>query len=82
MSVGGSFEDEFGREIVWELQEIHTYDGQVYSGDEDEDHLREADRAFYTIDIGGETFYRWVAGPFESESDLEASIHDEADAYA
>lgn len=86
MSISGSFEDEFSREVVWEVQEIHTNDGEVRSPDEvnnmGEDYLREADRVFYTIDMGGETFYRWVAGPFEGESDVEQAIIDEQEAYA
>jgi hypothetical protein len=82
----GSFEDSFGREANWTTLEVHDYDGEVHSGSDADEHLSEADRVFYEITVettdGQETFYRWVAGPFETESDLEAAIQDEADHYA
>lgn len=80
--IGGGFGDQAGREVDWELVEVHDYDGGVYPGYDATDHLRETDRAFYRITVAGDTYYRWVAGPFESEWDLGAAIEDEADFYS
>lgn len=61
---------------------VTTFDGESYSDAEAVEHLDEADQVFYSISYGGqEDFYRWVAGPFESEEDLEATIEDEERFY-
>lgn len=77
----GSFEDPSGNEVQWELLEVHDYDGEVYTGGEMDEHLHEADRAFYVLTTGAGEFHRWVAGPFESIGDLESAISDEVDFY-
>ena len=82
MSLDGSFEDATGREVIWSVVEVHDYDSGVHVGGDIEDSLYEADRVFYQLDIGDETYYRWVAGPFESISGLEAAIIDEVEEYA
>lgn len=79
---GGDFEDGVGRGLHYEILEVHTYDGEVHSGGDIEDYLDETDRLFYEITDGNETFFRWVAGPFESFDDVETAISDEADFYS
>jgi hypothetical protein len=63
-----------------EIIEVHTYD-DTFQGDEALGHLDEADQVFYSVSWGGETYYRWVAGPFESLSDVEDAIGDAEDYY-
>jgi hypothetical protein len=79
--LGGSFENALGQEVTYDILELHDYEGRVWDGGDMESHLHESDRVFYEIEVGGETYYRWVAGPFESEGDLESAIADEADFY-
>lgn len=64
-----------------EIIEVHAYDG-VYQGSEALDHLEEADQVFYSVTWGGETYYRWVGGPFETLEDVEAAIADSEDYYS
>ena len=60
-----------------EILQVDTFDGESYEGSEALEHLDEADQVFYSITHGGqETFYRWVAGPFEDIDGLEAAIAD------
>jgi hypothetical protein len=63
-----------------DIIEVHTYDA-VFEGEEALDHLEEADQVFYSVTWGGETYYRWVGGPFESLSDVEDAIADSEDFY-
>lgn len=80
--LGGSFVDSIGREVAWNVVEVHDYAGEVHSEGDMEDYLSEADRVFYEVTVGGETYFRWVAGPYESVSDVENAIADEVDFYA
>jgi hypothetical protein len=63
-----------------EIIEVHTYDG-VFQGEDCTEHLDEADQVFYSVTWGGETYYRWVSGPFESIEDVEDAIGDAEDYY-
>ena len=64
--------------VIWQ---VTTFDGESYEGGEALEHLEEADQVFYSVCYGGEEFFRWVAGPFEDQDGLEASIQDEVDHY-
>ncbi len=77
-----SFQDSYDREVNVTIIESHGYDDQVYMPDEVNEHLDETDRIFYSIeDSDGESFFRWVAGPFESEADLYTAIEEEFSIY-
>lgn len=67
-----------------EIIQVDTFDGDTYEGAEiEQEHLEEADQVFYTITYSGsgESFYRWVAGPFEDMDSLEATIEDDETFY-
>lgn len=65
------------------VYQVDTFDGDTYEGEEALEHLTEADQVFYSITYGGqESFYRWVAGPFEDLDGLEAAIEEEANFYS
>jgi hypothetical protein len=71
-----------GKPYSYEILEIQTYDGESYTGPEMGDHIQEADRVFYSVDDPtGETYYRWLGGPFENIEDVESAIEDDTDAY-
>lgn len=77
-----TFQDGFDREINVTLIEAHGYDDQQWTSDDIGENLHEADRIFYELeDDKGESFYRWVAGPFESEADLYDAIQEEYSVY-
>lgn len=78
----GTFEDAAGRTVTWKAIEVHDYQGDIHTGSDMEEALRTADQVFYEMEVGDESFFRWVAGPFETEGDLEAAIGDEADFYS
>jgi hypothetical protein len=76
----GNFEIN-GREFHFEIVEVVDYEGTVDTGAGIDD-VTEADRVFYTAsDDKGETYYRWLAGPFESVDDIVAAIEDEVSEY-
>jgi hypothetical protein len=76
----GSF-DINGRTFHFNIVEVVDYEGSVDTGAGIDD-VTEADKIFYTAtDDKGETYYRWLAGPFESVDDITAAIEDELDAY-
>jgi hypothetical protein len=71
-----------GQEWSFTILSAEGYDGQEWEGSAINDHLPETDRVFYSVeDMGGETYYRWVAGPFESDYDLEEIIIEETESY-
>lgn len=80
MSSEGSFTVN-GREFTFRILSIEGEDGSIYN-DNLEDHLHEADRVYYVASVEDsegerEEFYRWLGGPYESMSDVEAAIEDE-----
>lgn len=66
----------------FQVVEVHAMDGNIYQGEEALDHLEEADEVFYEIDSFGETYYRWVGGPFSDVADVEAAAEDAEDVYS
>jgi hypothetical protein len=78
----GSF-DLRGSSWNFTLLNAEGYNGEEYDGAaEIEDHIEELDRIFYSVESSeGETFYRWVSGPYESLNDLEEAIRDETEEY-
>jgi hypothetical protein len=83
VSIHGDFTfDEGDANARWEVVEIHTNGGHVFS-DEDGilDNLDVCDQLFYTLTVGDATYYRWVAGPFEDSGDIGNAIEDETDFY-
>jgi hypothetical protein len=77
----GSFELN-GIQFNYEIMEIHTFDGEEYQGSDIENHVEEADRVFYNVkDPEGETYYRWIGGPFEDLSQIADAIQDDSDVY-
>lgn len=79
----GEFELD-GRPYSYELIEATGYDGESWSDSEIGEHIHECDQVFYKIESefgGGDTYYRWLGGPFESMEDIESAIEDDADFY-
>jgi hypothetical protein len=71
-----------GQEWSFTLLSAEGYDGQEWTGGDIEDNIDHADRVFYSVeDAGGEAYYRWLGGPFESLYDLESAIEDDVEAY-
>lgn len=71
-----------GQEWSFTLLNSEGYDGEEWDAGDVEDHIDQADRVFYSVeDAGGETFYRWLGGPFESIADLESAIIDDTEVY-
>jgi hypothetical protein len=71
-----------GQEYSYSVISAEGYDGETWEGGDIEDHIQEADRLFYSVeDMGGEVFYRWVGGPFESYYDLEEVIIEDTEVY-
>jgi len=81
MSLSGDF-DIRGQLYHFSLTESVSFDGEHYTGDEIEEHLSESDQIFYSLETeDGDTFYRWLSGPWEGFDDVEQAIQDETDAY-
>ena len=78
--MNGDFEIN-GREFHFEIISVENDQGDLYEGGDIEANTFSVDRIVYTINSGLETFYRTVYGPFESVSDMEAAIIDEAGEY-
>lgn len=71
-----------GQEWFYELLSAEGYEGQEWEGSDIQDNISKADRVFYEVeDEGGEKFYRWLGGPFESIDDLADAIADDVEAY-
>lgn len=76
----GSYKD---RKYKYEVLQVDLENGKVI-GEKDKEkikpsHLREADRIFFKIKGGhlkDDEQYRWIAGPYESQADMEAAITD------
>jgi hypothetical protein len=79
MPLDGQF-DLNGQTFRYQIVEIHTPGGD-YSGVDIEDHIREADQVFYEATGSGETYHRWLGGPFEHVDDVELAIEEEIDVY-
>lgn len=82
MSISGYF--LIGEETFqYEIERIRTFDGDEYENDEDiENNLLQADQVFYKAEgTDGDTYYRWLGGPYENVTDVEAAIIDEVDHY-
>lgn len=77
----GSFFNERNQECRWEIITAHDYNGESYSGGEAEDMLQRADTIFYSLEVGSETYYRYINGPFEDMGSLESAIENEEDFY-
>jgi hypothetical protein len=77
VSGSGGFESG-GRPWTYEIITVESYDGEeLEPGD-----FEEADRVYYCVtDSNGETFYRWLGGPYMSEEDVVGAIEDEVGAY-
>lgn len=77
MSADGSFSFA-GREWDYEILNVEGYDGEEL----DPGDFENADRVFYSVtDSNGETFYRWVGGPYLEEGDVVEAIEDEVEHY-
>lgn len=71
------------RTYTYEILQVNRQNGEVKGEDQKEaisrDDLRDADQVFFTVQgghLGDEMAYRWVAGPFENQRDLEDAITD------
>lgn len=64
-----------------QIIEAHLEDGDVVSGVPDDEQMQEADSVFYSVEVHGDTFYRWLSGPFEDVSSAYDAIEDNADFY-
>jgi hypothetical protein len=85
MAVSGDFEIN-GRDFHYEVTRVVDEDGEEWTGSDIEDHLVKADQVFYvaeteTDDDEIHQYYRWLGGPFDDLSQLEAAIADETDTY-
>jgi hypothetical protein len=64
------------------IVEVHLADGTVIAGEPSEEQLQEADEVFYSVSYGGgETFYRWISGPYEDIGDVYEAIFDTENSY-
>ncbi len=68
----------------WEIDviEVITEEGEALQGSVSDDDMTHADEIFYSVKLpNGETYYRYLYGPFQSVDDLESAITDETDFY-
>ena len=72
-----------GKDWSYDILNAEGYGGEEWQGYFNvAEHIQETDRIFYSVDDGhGETYYRWVGGPFVSMDDLEAAIMDAVEYY-
>jgi hypothetical protein len=71
-----------GQEWWFNLLSAEGYEGEEWNEGEIEENLDKTDRVFYNVeDEGGESYYRWLGGPFENIDDLIAAIEDETEHY-
>lgn len=77
MPSSGSF-DSGGRSWTYEIITVEGNDGETL----DSDDFENADRVYYSVtDDNGQSYYRWLGGPYLSEHDVEEAIEDEVSAY-
>lgn len=64
------------------IDHMIDYAGDTVTPDDMADRMKEADQVFYSVEAAdGETYYRWVGGPFADMESLEQAITDETDHY-
>jgi len=82
VSLYGSF-NIGGTQFNYEIISLTDTNGNEWGPSELEEHIETSDQIYYKAepDDDGETYYRWIAGPFDSMDQIEAAIIDEIDAY-